>query len=243
MTKNPEFENIEELLAGYVLGNLDRQELTWLNERLKSDPELKERIAQLETTLNLMPYGLAEDIPPSDLRSRILTQASAKHPVKYKLERWLWVVGTITTISTIWLGFNSYNLRQKLALQEIQIQQRQELITLLRQPNNRLVSLKGFEDLAISGSLVIAPEKNKAILALQNLQPLSGEKVYRLWAISSEKTTGCVNFTPDEKGLVHLEFSDRALVDADSVLITIEPEADTLQPQGSEILTGSYSAI
>ena len=243
MTNNPEFNNLEELLAGYVLGNLDEEELAWLNEQLTANPELKEQVAQLKTTLTLMPYSLPEDIPQIDLRSQILAQAQAKTSVNYQLHRWGWIIGAITTLSTVWLGFNSYNLRQQLTLRETQLQQQQELIALLRQPNNRLVSLKGFDDLTTSGSLFIAPEKNKAILALQNLQPLSGRQVYRLWAISREKTTGCVNFTPDARGVVHLEFADDALTDAHSIVVTIEPKADTAQPEGNEILTGSYSEI
>ena len=242
MTNNPEFKNIEELLAGYVLGNLDEEELAFFNQQLRANPELKEQVAQLEATLTLMPYSLPDDIPQNDLRSQILAQTQTKSPLNYKL-RWGWIIATITTLSTVWLGYSSYNLRQQLALRDTQLQEQQELIALLRQPNNRLVSLKGFDDVAVSGSLFIAPEKNKAVLALQNLQPLSGTQVYRLWAISQKQTTGCVNFTPNEKGVVHLEFADDSLDNADSVLITIEPEADTVQPKGSEILTGSYSAI
>ena len=242
MSNNPEFENIEELLAGYVLGNLDEEELTFLNQKLRANPELKEQLAQLEASLTLIPYSLPDEVPQSDLRSQILAKTKTKSSLKSRL-RWGWIIGAITTLSTVYLGFNSYNLRQQIALRETQLQQQQELIALLRQPNNRLVSLKGFDDVTVSGSLFIAPEKNKAVLALQNLQPLSGTQVYRLWAISQEKTTGCVNFTPDEKGIVHLEFTDDALDNADSVLITIEPEADTVKPKGSEILTSSYSAI
>ncbi len=243
MTNNPEFENLEELLAGYVLGNLDEEELAWLNKQLMANPELREQVTQLKATLTLMPYSLPEDVPQTDLRSQILAKAQAKSPVTNRLNRWGWIIGAITTLSTVWLGLNSYNLRQQLALRETQLQKQQELIALLRQPNNRLVSLRGFDNVTASGSLFIAPKKNKAVLALQNLQPLPGKQVYRLWAISQEKTTGCVNFTPDEKGTVHLEFADDALTDAHSVLVTIEPEADTVQPEGSEILTGSYSAI
>ena len=242
MTKNSEFENLEELLAGYVLGNLNEEELAWLNEKLTANPEFRKQVAQLEATLTLMPYGLPENAPQTDLRSQILAKVEAKSLVSNRFH-WGWIIGTVTTFSAVCLGFNNYNLRQQLALRETQLQQQQELIALLHEPNNRLVSLQGLDDVAVSGSLFIAPKKNKAILALQNLQPLSGKQVYRLWAVSQEKTTGCVNFTPNEQGKVHLEFTDDALTDADSVVVTIEPEADTAQPQGSKIVTGSYSEI
>lgn len=244
MTNNPRSHNLEEILAGYVLGDLDEAELVWLNEQLAVNPELKEQVAQLQSTLALMSYGLPEDVPKNDLRTQILAQAEVKPKPKPLTYRWGWIISAITAVSTLWLGINNLSLRQQIAVKDTQLQQ-QELITLLRQPNNRLVALQGGNDLVTaSGSLFISPESHKAVLALQNLEPLPGKQVYRLWAVSPEKKTGCANFTPNAQGTVHLELSsDDALSDASSILITIEPEADTDQPLGREFLIGSYSAI
>lgn len=244
MTENPQSYNLEEILAGYVLGDLDEAELVWLNQQLAANPHLQTKVAQLESTLTLMPYGLPEDVPQNDLRSQILAQAQAPSISKssYLKQRWRWIINGVIAVSALWLGINNLNLRQQLAIKENNIQQQQELITLLRQPNNRLVSLQGNQ--TASGSLFIAPESKTIVLALQNLEPLPGEQVYRLWAVSQNKKTGCANFVPDSEGAVHLELtSDEALFDASSVLITIEPEADTEQPLGREFLIGSYKSI
>lgn len=240
MTENPQSHNLEEILAGYVLGDLDEAELVWLNQQLAANPHLRTKVAQLESTLTLMPYGLPENTPENDLRSQILAQAQPQsRSSKY---RWSWIISTVTTIGALWFGINNLSLRQQLAVKDDHLQQQQELITLLRQPNNRLVSLQGNQ--AASGSLFIAPESKTIVLALQNLEPLPGEQVYRLWAVSQNKKTGCANFTPDSEGAVHLELtSDEALFDASSVLITIEPQADTEQPLGEKFLTGSYRSI
>ncbi len=243
MTNNPQSHNLSEILAGYVLGDLDETELVWLNQQLATNPQLKEKVSQLESTLTLMPYGLPEDVPQNDLRSQILAQVQPQsRSTKY---RWSWIISTVTAVSALWLGINNFSLRQQLALRDNQLQQQQELITLLRQPNNRLVALQGNQDVvAASGSLFISPESKTAVLALQNLEPLAGKQVYRLWAISQNKKTGCANFTPNAEGKVDLTIApDDALFDANSILITIEPQADTEQPLGSEFLTGSYSAI
>ena len=242
MNNNSESHNLEELLAGYVLGNLEEEELTWLNKQLTINNELREQVKQLEATLNLIPYGLPEDVPQTDLRSKILVKAQFQPSTSSKFNRLGWIISAITTLSTLWLAIMGYSWRQQLLLTNSQLQQQQELIALLRQPNNRLVSLKGLDELpTASGSLFIASESQKAILAIQNLEPLSGKQVYRLWAVFPDKKTGCVNFTPDEKGVVHLEFSNEALIDAQSILITIEPEPDTLQPKGNPIIINSHS--
>lgn len=246
MSNNYESYNLEEILAGYVLGNLEEQELTWLNEQLTMNPQLKQQINELETTLTLMPYSLPHNIPSSDLRSKICNQLTNSNQSKYsqvsKINRLAWIITGIAALGSLLLGINNYSLRQQIASNHNQLQQQQqELISLLRQPNNRLVSLQGLEKLPrASGSLFIATQEKKAVLALQNLAPLSGTKVYRLWAVSQEKTTGCANFIPDKKGIVHLELSNNALKDANSILITIEPEADTQQPQGSPIMNGYF---
>ena len=242
MTSNHDSQKLDEILAGYVLGNLDEGELAWLNQELAANPQLRDKIKQLETTLTLMPYSLPDDVPNSHLRDKILTQARPKYNKFNSFNRLVWIVGAITAVSTLWLGINNHSLRKQIAVQQNQLQQHQELIALLHQPNNRLVSLKGLDESPqASGNLFIVPEEKKAILALQNLEPLSGKQVYRLWAVSSGKKTGCANFTPDEKGTVHLQLSNNALNKANSLLVTVEPEADTLQPQGNPILTSSYS--
>ena len=242
MTNNSESHNLEELLAGYVLGNLDEVERAWLNKQLAVNPELKEQVKQLEATLSLMPYGLPEDVPQTNLRSKILANAQPQSSTSPNLNYLAWIFSTITTLVGLWLGVNNLGLRQQLALTNNQLQQQQELVALLRQPNNRLVSLKGLDRLSTaSGSLFIVPQANKAVLALQNLEPLEGQQVYRLWVVSQGKETGCANFTPDEKGTVHLQFYNYALNDAGSIFVTIEPEADTEQPQGSPIMTDYHS--
>lgn len=242
MSKNPPAHNLEEVLAGYVLGNLDEQELVWLNQQIAANPQLKEQVTQLKSTLNLLPYSLPENIPQSNLRSQILAQAQPKPlPPKY---HWGWIVSAITVIGTLLVGVNNLSLRQQIALTEDRFNQQQELISVLRQPNSRLVALSANDNgVATSGSLFISLESNRAVLTLQNLDSLSGKQVYRLWAVSQGKKIGCSNFKPDDRGEVLLSFSNDALFSANSILVTIEPEADTNQPLGQELLSGNHSAI
>ena len=243
MTNNPQSYNLEEILAGYVLGDLDEVELIWLNKQLAINPQLRKQVSQLESTLNLMPYGLPQDVPEHNLRSQILAQAQLKS--SSPKHHWSWIFGAITAAGALLLGINNFSLRQQIALTENRLQQQQELISLLRQPNNRLVSLKAKDDTVnTSGSLFISPASNTAVLTLKNLDALPGNQVYRLWAISQEQKIGCSNFTPNAQGEVYLDLSsDDALLNASSISITIEPRANTEQPLGQEFLSGSHAAI
>ncbi|NET58388.1 MAG: anti-sigma factor [Symploca sp. SIO2E6] len=261
MSDIPKSYNLQELLAGYVLGDLDEAELAWLKQQLAVNPQLEEEIQQIQETLALMPYGLADEVPSQDLRSRILASAanlpqqqpgflgkksifpSYPHEKPGFLNRLAWLIAAITTCSTIWFGFSNYKLRYQLTLKETEVLQQQELTALLSQPNNRLLALKGIEQTtAASGSLFIVPEQQKAMLVIQNLQPLPDEKVYRLWAVSQGQKTGCINFKPDEQGLVTVELSPKELTNAQSVLITVESQPDTFQPTGNPVIT-SYQSL
>ena len=243
MNNNPRSHNLEEILAGYVLGDLDEEELIWFNRQLVANPQLREQVSQLESTLNLMPYGLPEDVPQNNLRSQILAQAQPKQPST--TYRWSWILSAITAAGALLLGFNNFSLRQQIAVTEDRLEQQQELISLLRQPNNRLVSFTADNNnIKASGSLFISPESNTAVLALKNLDSLSGNQVYRLWAISQGKKIGCSNFTPNAQGEVHLNLSsDDVIFNASSISVTIEPEPDTEQPIGREFLSGSHIEI
>lgn len=65
----------QELAAGYVLGDLTSQEAEQFHQLMEQVPSLKAEVAALQETLAMMPYGLTEEKPKIELRSRILTAA------------------------------------------------------------------------------------------------------------------------------------------------------------------------
>ena len=245
MTSNSEYDHddrLEEILAGYVLGDLDEAEMTWLNQQLIANPQLQSQIDELTTTLNLMPYGLPPKHPSPNLENSVLTHTQNRSSSGFAF-KWGWIVSGVTILSTLWLSWQNYSLKQQIAQINDQLQE-QKLVSLLFEPNNRLVSFQSANEVTnSSGSLFISPQSQKAVLALDNLQPLSGQQIYRLWAVSDGKKTGCANFVPDHQGKVYLEISNTALNEASVLLITIEPKSNTKRPLGNVVLTGSYSGI
>lgn len=65
----------EELLAGYVLGDLTTEEVAQMQTIISANPELVTEIDRLQETLALLPLGLAKSYPPSNLRDRIAAVA------------------------------------------------------------------------------------------------------------------------------------------------------------------------
>ncbi|KPQ37961.1 MAG: Anti-sigma-K factor rskA [Phormidium sp. OSCR] len=68
-------ERLQELAAGYVLGDLSSEECQLFKTQLQLHPELAEDVRHLQDVLGAMPYGLPETPPPAGLRDRILMAA------------------------------------------------------------------------------------------------------------------------------------------------------------------------
>lgn len=75
MTRPALPDHWQELMAGYALGDLSPEEAEELQRILTEHPELSAEVASLQDALSLMPYGLPQQDPPSQLRNAILSAA------------------------------------------------------------------------------------------------------------------------------------------------------------------------
>lgn len=273
-----DYQQREELLASYVLGDLTPEEVAQVDQLLVSNPELLEEVKHLQETLALLPFALPGDEPPQLLGAQILQAAteisateiskensplSVTEKVSRRQRNWLGSAGTtsveralmrssariplmnmtfgLIAASFVGLGFYIHNLQQKIVTTRNELSYYQETVALLRQPNNRLLSLKGIgKKFEASGSFVIVPSSGKGVLSLQNLSPLPKDKVYRLWAVNNGEKVDCGDFevNPQGKALVQLPV-DNSMVNISSALVTIEPLKPVSQPTGETVMRGS----
>lgn len=247
-----ESEQWEELLASYVLGDLTSEEIETVNQLLKTHPELEAEVNRLQKTLALFPLALPESSPPPNLGSHILQAASASvtdspdrtlHRLGRTTKIKLSILGSVAATFVVGLGLYSYRLKQEIASIQTELLHYKEAIALLRQPSNRLVSLKGTNAIPqASGSLVIVPNSEVAILTLQNVVPLPKGQIYRLWAAANGKKIYCGEFKPDSQGKVFIELPlDNVMSGNYSVVVTVEPSQKTSQPTGETVMTGGVS--
>lgn len=174
-------EYLEELLAGYVLGNLSPEEAEDLQRILLDRPELVAEVQILQEVLAVLPYALPAMEPSSQLRQNILdaltVNSSLEHDLDITLEHiphqsinhqsnlsnkitrpnwlrsvpWRKAIGGVAVVAAIAIAMDSYRLRQQLVAMQRQISGQRDLIAMLQQPNTRLVSLKGM-DQAVTAS-------------------------------------------------------------------------------------------
>jgi anti-sigma-K factor RskA len=244
----------EELLAGYVLGDLDPEEVIEMHKIILEHPETVTKIDHFQETLAMLPLGLSETHPAKNLRDRIAAQAipitvenlltdpldpsidSSSNPLTAIINRSprrrnLWKLATIGlssigAIALIALGFENYQMRQPIAM--------------LQGLDNRTISLKGMGAIpAASGSVMIAPTEKTAMISIQNLRQIPQDNSYRLWAIVDGKKVDCAQFRPDEQGNVFVKVPlGKALKQTTTLIITIEPNKDMPEPTGEMVMKG-----
>jgi anti-sigma-K factor RskA len=258
----------EELLAGYVLGDLDPEEVIEMHKIILEHPEIVTKIDHFQETLAMLPLGLSETSPPKNLRDRIATQAipitvenlltdplvSSIDPFNEPLapiinrsprRKNLWKLAaiglsSISAIAIMTLGFDNYQMRQQIATNQVELQKHRETIAMLQGSDNRMISLKGMGAIpTASGSVMIAPTEKTAMISIQNLRQIPQENNYRLWAIVDGKKVDCAQFRPDEQGKVFVKVPlGNALKQTTTLIITIEPNKDMPEPTGEMVMKG-----
>ncbi len=110
----------QELIVGYVLGDLDSEKLKQFRELLKQNPVLEAEVLSLQEALGAMPYGLDAQEPPVELRSRLLAAATPLSTGAGQQRQFPWgrMVGGLAVGVALLLGVQNWQLRQQLASQQ-----------------------------------------------------------------------------------------------------------------------------
>ncbi|XHX80496.1 MAG: anti-sigma factor domain-containing protein [Stenomitos frigidus ULC029] len=258
-----------ELAPLYALNLLDDDERRWVETQAREYPEPAAELAEHQLTVNALPYALptapmagdlkerlfqrlalepadaAETPSPSPLlvpalssrsRSKAPPAAPAPAPIARSYRRtvvWLQATGAIAALAAIALLADNYRLRQNL-------QADQAIVATLQQPDSVLYSLKGTENAAqASGSLVVNPGSQTAVVLVQNLPTLPDGQAYRLWAMAegATKPTYCGQFNNSRTGTIRWSLPEAVCsANAPQMLITAEVATAPPVPKGTLVM-------
>ena len=207
-------EDRQNLIAGYVLYDLDAEEAATFEEMLANDPAIAEEINQVQRVFETV-HASQEVSPPNHLKASILqayqTAQQAEtapqpatansQPIPFPTRstvrdrrgwrrRWTLGLGAAAAAVIVGLGINNYTLRR--SLQTLQTQQPSEQAF--------MVALEPTENTESSASATvdINPDKLEATLTTANLPPLAEGQVYALWTVLQPNAP----FTTDEKDAI-----------------------------------------
>jgi anti-sigma-K factor RskA len=191
-------EELQLLIAGYVLGDLSAEEAAAFEQVLAQNPAIATDVAQMQAALE-QAYAPAEVVPPAHLRSKILDQVQTASsapvrsitakPRRLRLRSALEIAAAALIVA---LGFNNYRLWQALQASQTTASQYAALTYVLRATadNNQA-----------SARVVVDPNNLEAAIAVENLPPLPPGKVYALWTVVQPNAP----VTTDEKKAILTE--------------------------------------
>jgi anti-sigma-K factor RskA len=247
MTPEKTEQNLQELLAGYVLNDLTLAEREQVEVQLKTHPHLVEEIKALQATLNLLPFALPETASPPPL---LLSQPSRLSWIK-SISWWKLVLGGLIVTAIASLSIHNRQLQHQVAtLQQTQsqtaqnpqqISQYRAVVKLLQQSDKHLLTLRSTQNPEMAtGSIIASLNQASAMLVLRNVPLPPTDKVYRLWAVINGQKVVCRSFLPNPQGEVFLEIPAQKWFAASQVMITIESAQQVQQPTGELVIEGRY---
>lgn len=240
MTGSISSEQLQQLLAGYVLYDLSPEESATLADLLAANPDLQQDIDQLQQALEVA-YDGDPISPPAHLRMALLQTAAksaeseaASTPASIlgrRPRRWRPIWGAAAAALIAGLSLSNLMLWRTLQLERASQPEDETLTIALGAPEGNAA--------AGQAEVVINPNTLAGSLTVENLPPLEPGSVYVLWTVVDPNATATVDqknailttvFTVDEQGQVSQPIDlppvyrrDRSLVRA--VAITKESAA------------------
>lgn len=238
--------------------------------------EQKELFHSMKTAANQVAFTIEENQTPEVVKQRIMDQVKAEQedPVtdgsglssdNKESNKFDW--GTLAVAAsfalllvTLSLVFYSFNLsgeisdkekiivEQQEQITELQneIQQKEELLTILESREVDLVMMSGMEVNPNGyGKIIWDPASNRALLQVSNLPAVPSDKDYQLWIIRNNKPVSAGVFAVNDPGkdsFFKIEEITSNEQQADAFAVTMEPKGGMPQPTGDMYLMGNMNS-
>jgi anti-sigma-K factor RskA len=250
MNNHPSFDHWQELMAGFVLGDLDPSETAEVERLLSEHPELATEVGKMQEVLRQITEDSAETEVPShlcweilhtaegELETTTVTNTRLNYTTKSARRLWYLVAGGIVATAIGVFGWHDYQMQQAL-------QRSQAVVAMLQSPRSRIFQFQGINDAKqASGSMIVNVSENQAALNLRAL-PIQKGKFYRLWAIlDRDRQHRCGEAIPGEQiemsarfSISPQTFSELYHPQLQGFIVTIEDAPTTTQPSDRVIMS------
>jgi anti-sigma-K factor RskA len=239
----------------YALGALDGEDLTLFESHLATGCSLcEEHLRENREVLLQMPRSLAQLEPRARVKTELMKRI-APSPTRAITEKsaspWLWwslasgLAAAALLIAVSWNLIASRNqvreLQGRLAALQGQVNEREEVIRFLSDPQVRIVNLAALPaSPGASGQLLWNSRSRTGLLLVTGLPPTTADKAYELWGIAGTEPVPAGVFTVNQGGvtLFRLPALPQAKV-FDKFAVTLEPPGGVPQPTGPMHLLGN----
>jgi len=254
-------EQFAEDLALYALGSLEGEERMALEKHLEECASCRRELELLRGDLGVLALTTAGPKPPARSRQRLMTAianeprvpATPSAPDRSR-RSWWGALGWIAAAAVVLLAIgllrqNSSlardlaSLRAKYGDQESKLQQANEIVATLLDPESKRVELVAAGSKPQPRGKAIYQRRNRSLIFFaSNLPPLPAEKIYELWLFpaSGGAPIAAGLFKPDAHGsatVVNPPLPEG--VEAKNFAVTLEPESGSHEaPRGTPVIVG-----
>jgi anti-sigma-K factor RskA len=239
----------------YALGALDGEDLTLFEAHLAAGCSLcEEHLRENREALLQIPRSLAPLAPPPRVKTELLKRIApeTKRAIAERTAApWLWwsIAGGLAAaallIAVSWNLIASRNqvreLQGRLAALQSQVNEREEVIRFLSDPQVRIVNLAALPaSPGASGQLLWNVRLRTGLLLVTGLPPTTAYKAYELWGIAGAEPVPAGVFRVNQGGVTLFRLP--ALPQAknfDKFAVTLEPAGGVPQPTGPMHLLGN----
>ncbi len=247
----------EELLAAYVLGALDGEDLRDFEQHLAGGcGECRRQLDLWRGDLEELVASIPPATPAPETRRSLLRRVEALQR-RALLRRWALPAAALLALM-VWGGWRQVRLgqevdrlraeRNRLAQQVVAREHKvesaraelAEALAILAAPRSQSVRLAGLDPApGASGYAFVDPRQRRAVFYAFHLPPAEAGKTYELWWIVDGHPVPVGTFDLDYEGIGRLRV-DGAPPDAEVPVwaVTIEPWGGVPQPTGLMVLKG-----
>ncbi len=234
-------DDILDLLTAYALDALEPEEITHVHALLANNPELRTTLAELRSTVDILPHGLPEATPAPELRQRVLDyatgraerQPAAPAALPRRVRGWLLSLGGLATAALVAAAIGwgqAATLRGDLAQTQAElVRTREDLATV----QAVVASLQG-----TSGQGVMVRTSAGNTVFVVKLPQLEPGRTYQLWRMHEDIAPLSVGlFTVDQHGYATLDLGEQPQT-GEIVGVTNEPQGGSPGPTGEPLIAG-----
>ena len=259
----------EDIIIAYVLDVLEPAEREAVEIQIARNPALRDVVQATANDIHMLALTAPTITPPPAIKQQLMAriardqQRTATARPRPAASRWTSLAWVAMLLLVVGLGGWNIGLRNEVtSLHETNIQLTQDLSierdtrvrtteqleardqavqVLLAQDLTSRQLLATAESPSASGTMYMQPGNPTAVLVVDGLQPLPGDRTYQFWLARDGKPVPSSTFVVDASGHTQIVVRAKDEVNAyQQVMITIEPVGGSQVPSdGATVLEGN----
>jgi hypothetical protein len=248
--------HISELVAPYVLGALEPDEVEQVEMHLEQCSMCRELVEEQRQVVTLLPYLAEPRSVPVRARDQLFArveqesgQVSRSRAQRLKVfllpsGRAGWIAAASAAVLALVFAVNSFQMQGEMEKQaEEASEERANIAEMVQSPGGWMTSLEGGASGA-GGGIIVDPTTNRAIMVVDGLDQPSDDHEYVVWMVDDQNgehiNVGQLLVDEDGRGQLYIT-SPGTLASYDGMVITEEvDQSNVAGPSGNQVMAATF---